>query len=137
MGNRDILIDTSIIIDFLRKRDKNRSYLWRIKEADFNCIISTITVFELYAGAITLRHKNDLKKLLKWLDVQPLTIEIAKLSAKIYKDLKSKNQLIEFRDIFIAATAIIINIPLLSLNEKHFERIERVRIYNIKGIKGV
>ena len=134
MGNREILIDTNIIIDFLRKQNKQQSYLWMIKEADCNCIISTITVFELYAGAISSRHKDDLKKLIKWLDIQPLTAEIAQLSAEIYKDLKAKNQLIEFRDIFIGATAIKINIPLLTLNEKHFIRIKGIRIYDIQSI---
>ncbi len=134
MENRNILIDTNIIIDFLRKQNKQQSYLWRIKEADFNCIISTITAFELYAGVISSRHKDDLKKLLKWLDLQPFTIEIAKISAEIYKDLKSKNQLIEFRDIFIGATAIQIDIPLLTQNEKHFTRIKGIRIYDIQSI---
>ncbi len=134
MEHRDILIDTNIIIDFLRKQNKQQSYLWRIKEANFNCIISTITVFELYAGAISSRHKDDLKKLIKWLDIQPLTTEIAQLSAEIYKNLKVNNQLIEFRDIFIGATAIAINIPLLTLNEKHFIRIEGIRIYDIQII---
>ena len=134
MENRDILIDTNIIIDFLRKQNKQQSYLWRIKEADYNCIISTITVFELYAGAISSRHKEDLKKLLKWLDIQPLTTEIAQLSAEIYKELKAKNQLIEFRDIFIDATAIKINIPLLTLNKKHFIKIKGIRIYDMQSI---
>ncbi len=63
MENRDILIDTSIIIEFLRKQNKQLSYLWKIKEAGFNCLISTITVFELYAGAITKRHKKRFKQI--------------------------------------------------------------------------
>ncbi len=137
MGNRDILIDTNIIIDFLRKQNKQQTYLWKLKEADYNCIISTITVFELYAGAITLKHKDDLKKLLKWLEIQPLTTEIAQLSAEIYKDLKNQNELIEFRDIFIGATAIKINIPLMTLNNKHFIRIKGIKIYDIQSIKPI
>ena len=137
MGNRDILIDTNIIIDFLRKQNKQQTYLWKLKEADYNCIISTITVFELYAGAITLKHKDDLKKLLKWLEIQPLTTEIAQLSAEIYKDLKTQNELIEFRDIFIGATAIKINIPLMTLNNKYFIRIKGIKIYDIQSIKPI
>ncbi|GAB6888524.1 hypothetical protein JCM13304A_20230 [Desulfothermus okinawensis JCM 13304] len=134
MENRDILIDTSIIIEFLRKQNKQLSYLWKIKEAGFNCLISTITVFELYAGAITKRHKKDLNKLMKWMDVIPLTTEIAQRSAEIYKDLKSQNQPIEFRDIFIGATAVEVNVLLLTLNEKHFKRIKGIKIYNKENI---
>ncbi|NPA40410.1 MAG: type II toxin-antitoxin system VapC family toxin [Thermodesulfobacteria bacterium] len=120
MENRNILIDTNIIIEFLRKKNKQKSYLWKIKEMDLNCFISTITVFELYAGAITERHKRDL--------------ETAKRSAEIYKELKNNNQLIEFRDIFIGATALEINLPIITLNEEHFKRIKGIKIYDIDKI---
>ncbi len=62
MGNRNILIDTSVIIEFLGKQNKQDTYLWRIKETGFNCLVSTITIFELYAGAITERHREDLNR---------------------------------------------------------------------------
>ena len=91
MENRDILIDTSVIIEFLRKQNKQDTYLWRIKETPFNCLVSTITVFELYAGAVTDRHREDLKKLLNWMDVIPLTTKIAQQSADIYRELKLQN----------------------------------------------
>ena len=55
--------------------------------------------FELYAGALTPRHKKDLEKILKWLEIVSLTREIAEQSAEIYKRLKRENKLIEFRDI--------------------------------------
>ncbi len=131
MDDRNILVDTSIIIDFLRKKNKQNSLLWKIKEKGFNCIISTITVFELYAGAITSKHITDLKKILKWMDIISFTSDIAEQSGEIYKNLKKKNQLIEFRDIFIGATSIVLNIPLLTLNESHFKKIEGIKIFHI------
>ena len=130
MDNREILVDTSVIIDFLRKKNKRNSLLWEIKEEDFNCIISSITVFELYAGAVTPRHIKDLEKLLRWLEIVSLTREIAEQSAEIYKRLRRKNQLIEFRDIFIGATSMVLNIPLITFNEEHFKRIEGITIFN-------
>ena len=68
------------------------------------------------------------------MEIQPLTTEIAQLSGEIYKDLKAKNQHIEFRDIFIGATAIMRNIPLLTLNEKHFTGIKGIKIYDVQII---
>jgi predicted nucleic acid-binding protein len=125
MDNRNILIDTSIIIDFLRKQNKENSVLWQIMEYDINCIISTITVFELYAGAITDRHFDDLNKLLKWMKIVSLTTEIAQKAADVYKDLRAKNQVIDFRDIFIGASAILLEIPIATLNKEHFMRISK------------
>ncbi len=130
MEDRNILVDTSIIIEFLRKKKKQNTYLWKLKELGFNCFISTITVFELYAGAITERHKEDLKRLLKWMEIIPFTNEIAQRSAEFYKELRFNNQLIEFRDIFIGATALEKKLPMITLNEGHFKRIKGIKIYN-------
>ncbi len=129
MDNRDILVDTSVIIDFLRKKDKKRSHLWKIKELDLNCLISTITVFELYAGAVSDIHKRDLNKLIKWMTVLPFSMQTAQISGDIYRELKARNELIEFRDIFIGATAVEWTVPVLTLNEKHFTRIKDVALY--------
>ena len=49
---------------------------------------------------------------------------------KIYKELKSKNKLIELSDLLIAATAIANNLSIATNNIKHFSRIE-----NLKFIK--
>ena len=48
--------------------------------------------------------------------------------SKIAKKLKSDNRIIEFSDIFIAATAIANNMPLSTLNVKHFERIDDLEL---------
>lgn len=50
--------------------------------------------------------------------------DASKEVAKIFNRLRSKNQIIEFRDIFIAAICISNNLPLKTFNLKHFSRIE-------------
>jgi len=95
-------------------------------------VISTITVFELYAGAETEQHYEDLAKLLKWLEVVNLTEEVARTSGEIYKELKRKNTIIEFRDIFIGAMAIEFDLPLVTLHEKHFKKMEKLKLLKIK-----
>jgi tRNA(fMet)-specific endonuclease VapC len=130
LENKDVLIDTTVFIEFLRKRNKKSSYLWKLKEAGHNFLASSITIFELYAGAISKRHKEDLNKLLKWVEIITFSTAIAQLSAEIFNELKAKNQLIEFRDIFIAATAIKTNVTLVKLNEKHFTRIKKLKIFD-------
>ena len=129
MAYRSLLIDTSIIIEFLRKKNKRSSVLWDVMEDGLNCVISTITIFELYAGAKTKKHITDLEKILKWLFVVPFSREIAEQSAEIYKELRRNNQLIDFRDIFIGATSIVLDIPIVTHNKRHFERIQGITIY--------
>jgi len=54
--------------------------------------------------------------------------EISLEASQIYIALKINNNIIEFRDIFIAATAIEHNLPLATLNKKHFIKIEQLEL---------
>jgi len=53
---------------------------------------------------------------------------VAVKAAQIYHSLKSNNQLIEFRDIFIAATCVVNDQPIVMLNKKHFQRIREIKL---------
>lgn len=92
--------------------------------------ISVITLFELYAGATNDAKWNDVIRLTEDLSILPFTKRISELSAKISLDLRKRNKIIEFRDIFIAATAIDKNIPLKTLNTKHFNRIRNLELFS-------
>jgi len=130
MEYRNILVDTSVIIDFLRKTNKKSTYLWSIKSVGSKTLVSSVTVFELYAGAITEKHIEDLKNMMDWFEIIPFSDRIARRSANIYKNLKARNQIIEFRDIFIGATAIELSSSIATLNKRHFERIESISFFD-------
>lgn len=125
MANNRVLTDTSVIIDFLRKTNKEKSALWGIKEEN-ECFMSSITLFELQCGIKTEKHSEDIEKLRKWIITVPFDNEIAEISSIIYQDLKKDKKLIEFRDIFIAATAIDMNFCVATLNTNHFARIKDI-----------
>lgn len=125
MASNRVLTDTSIIIDFLRKTNKENSVLWKIKDKN-ECYMSSVTLFELQCGIKTIQHSEDIEKICKWIDTIPFDDDIAEISSIIYQDLKKDNKLIEFRDIFIAATAISMNLCVATLNASHFERIKDI-----------
>jgi len=56
--------------------------------------------------------------------VLPLTVETAKKAGEIFRKLRSRGLMIEVTDILIAATAITNNLPVKTLNIRHFERVE-------------
>ncbi len=126
MESRDVLIDTSIIIDHLRKKNKNRSHFYRLVD-NHNIFISTITLFELYSGATDKGRLMDIKNIIAYVHVLPFTSRIAKKAGELYIFLKKENKLIEIRDLFIGATALAHNLPVMSLNEKHFNRIKELK----------
>jgi predicted nucleic acid-binding protein len=129
LENRGVLVDTSILIDFFRKENKKKSKLYKIQQKH-TLYASTITEFEFLAGVkdekiVSLKHFFSKIKLL------PFDSKAAAKASAIFKDLKSKNQIIEFRDIFIAATAIANNLPISTLNIDHFKRVKDLKIVEI------
>ncbi|MFH1051984.1 MAG: type II toxin-antitoxin system VapC family toxin [bacterium] len=123
-----MVIDTSIIIEFLRSKNKRKTTLYNIPN-NVQLHISTMTLFELYIGATTKEKWNDIVTLTKDLNILSINDAVAKKAANIYHDLKSENKLIDFRDIFIAATAIVNNLTIATLNKNHFNRIKEVELY--------
>lgn len=87
-------------------------------------VADTVTLYELYMGATTGEKSRELEELIEGFSVLPFTDGIAKKAAEIYHKLRVSNQMIEFRDIFIAATCIVNELPIVTLNNKHFKRVD-------------
>ncbi|MCP4401491.1 MAG: type II toxin-antitoxin system VapC family toxin [bacterium] len=130
MADRRVLVDTSIIIEFLRKTHKDRSLLWKIKTSA-ECFMSSISLFELLSGVKTPRHREDIHKVTRWIESVYFDDDVADMAASIFRELKQQNQVIEFRDIFIAATARLYNFPIATLNTDHFTRIDGLTLFEL------
>jgi tRNA(fMet)-specific endonuclease VapC len=123
MENPGMVIDTGVFVDYLRKKDKSTTILATLPN-DLSIFVSSVTVYELMMGATDIQKKKDVEILLSDIPVLPFTNEVSLKAAEIYHNLRRQNLLIEFRDIFIGATAIIFQLPIKTLNLKHFQRIE-------------
>ena len=128
MENRRILVDTSILIEFLRKHKKQDSKLWNTKEHYDIVCISSVTVFEIFLGAKSDRHRSESVRLIGTLEVMDFGMSEAISAAQILQELKTKNKVIEFRDVMIAAQALVAGIPLSTINRSHFERIDKLEL---------
>lgn len=122
-----MVIDTSLFIEFLRSKQKENTKLYRLPD-NTPYYLSSVTLFELFMGATSPEKEKDIHTLTDGLNILPFDNEIALKAGHIYHELRKKNQLIEFRDIFIAATCLIHEFPLATLNKKHFERIEELTV---------
>lgn len=127
MENSGMVIDTGIFIEFLRKRDKSKTILASLPN-NTSLFVSAVTVYELMMGATDLEKKNDVEILLEGIPILPFNHDVSLKAAEIYHNLRRRNLLIEFRDIFIAATAIIFQLPIKTLNQDHFQRVETLRL---------
>jgi tRNA(fMet)-specific endonuclease VapC len=127
MANQIILVDTSILIDLFRKTDKSNAALVSLVRQGYSYSISAITEYEIYTGT-TSSQVDFWDDFLKQTNVLTFDKAVAKVAVDINKELKRKRKLIDIADLFIAATAISNNLPLATLNKKHFERIDGLTI---------
>ena len=127
MADKIIMVDTSIFIDYYRKTDKANSVWVGLIEKGYNFVISSITKYELYSGA-TQSQIEFWNSILIAITVIPSVENCVDTAVEINASLKRKRKQIELADLFIAATAMAQNLPIATLNTKHFERIDDLKI---------
>ena len=124
-----VVLDTNIIIDHLRQKDSKDSYLMNIVKDYPNetLAISIISIQELYEGKSTQDKKKEqfLVDTLKPLEILAYTEDIAKLAGTLARDLARP---IELADAAIAATVIINQATLFTLNKKDFKDIKKLKL---------
>jgi predicted nucleic acid-binding protein len=130
MEEEKLIIATSIVIDYFRRTDKEKSRLVHHFRTFQNIYISSITEFEIYNGA-TEAHIEFWNKMLKHIIVLDFDSLAAKEAANIVSDLKPKRKSIDKPDLFIAATAIVHNMTFDTLNIKHFKHIDRLKLFSL------
>ena len=117
-------MDTNIIIDHLRHQGKTDSKLTQIVKGmpKETLALSVVSVQELYEGQSTKDSVKEqyLLATISPLKILPYTYEIAQLAGQIARDLTKP---IELADAAIAATAIVSNAGLFTLNNKDFQNI--------------
>ena|SRR6185312_15671788 len=127
MEENIVLADTSILIDYFRKTDKSNSTLVKLFRQGYNFCILAITEYEIYSGA-TQSQISYWNEILKRTQVLPFDQKVVKAAIDINNQLKRKRKQIDLADLFIAATAISHQIPFATLNKRHFERIDEIKI---------
>lgn len=117
-----MVIDTSLFIEHLRAKDKTQTALFRLSDTEVR-YVSTVSVYELSVGATDAAKTASIRHELQGLLVLPFSTEIAEKAAEIFRDLRRRGLMIELTDIFIAAIALVNDLPIKTLNTRHFERV--------------
>lgn len=124
-------IETSVIVDYLHGKESTRTL---VKSLNGNLYSSHICLSELYEGVFRSNNSKKIEGLIKNF-FEGLTYTfgldeiIAIKFAEIRADLKKQGNVIEDIDIFIAATYLVNDLTLVTLNQKHFSRIKKLKLY--------
>jgi len=135
LENRLTVIDTDAIIDFFGNTAPGSNVVSELISRG-EAVLTSVSVFELYAGIEGKRRLDQIETLIQNLIILPLDIIEAALAGKIYTKLKLKGQLIGTHDILIAGICLANELPLYTKNIAHFSKIEHLRILSSEEIMG-
>ncbi|MFW6196402.1 MAG: type II toxin-antitoxin system VapC family toxin [Thermoplasmatota archaeon] len=123
------LIDTDWAVDYLKGVNEKVSFLQSAEDL----YITSISIGELMEGIEGSEKKEDrirgLENFLTNITVVSFTEEMAYTFGKIRNDLRKKGKLPGDIDLMIAATALHLDLEVLTDNKKHFEHIPSIELY--------
>ena len=124
------LLDTDIVIDFLRQRDYARKLLdfWAREGL---LAISTLTHLEIYQGMKSVEERVT-NNFLDGLISIAVDITIARQAGSMLGTLRTQGVTVGIADAIIAATALQQNVPLLTNNVEHYPFID---LTVVKGLQ--
>ena len=131
---KKILVDTSVIIDFFRRKDKEKSLLYRLAEEKYFMYISIITHTELYAGKSVWENaeaRNELETVFSGLQLVPLESGVSEKAGEI----RARAQ-IDLLDAIVAASALQHGLELATFNTKHFQNIAGLTLFAFPTFSG-
>jgi predicted nucleic acid-binding protein len=130
-----VLIDADVIIELLRKNPLAKSFIDN-EIGGLNIILSCITVAEIQQGAMSKENLQQINKMLKQYIVVPIDYSISNIFEGLFENYTLSHDC-GIPDTLVAATALHYNLPLLTINQKHFKHIPNLILvkHNIVPLK--
>lgn len=122
------LVDTDILIDYLRDQPSAVNYLEGLKNQAF---LSAITIGELYQGIRDPAEQAALEHFLQFFEILPIDRDIAMQGGLLCNQFR-KSHGVGLADAFIAATALYHRLSLATLNRKHYPMLKNLLIPYLK-----
>jgi predicted nucleic acid-binding protein len=127
MEVKKVLVDSSILIDYFRKTNKDRTEWMKLTDQKFKFATSVIAKYEIYSGA-TDQQLELWDSIFSNIEVIPILEKSVDMAICINATLKRERKQIAIPDLLIAATAVLDKMPLATLNKRHFERIASLEL---------
>jgi len=117
-----LLIDTDVLIEYLRDRSEAVEYLEGLTS---DLYMSVISVAELFAGVRDDEEEKSLEQLLLAFVVLPVTEKTARLGGRYRRDYRGSHGT-GLADALIAATSEENGADLVTFNRRHFPMVSKI-----------
>lgn len=122
-----VLVDTDIIIDFIRTENGILPKLFILQsEEKIELFISALTVLELYSGQSSKMKNPHISELISAFHIVDLDQNLGRFTGELKRDYP---QIGAFADIIIGASALYIGAQLATRNRKHFRAIPKLKFF--------
>ena len=121
------LVDTDVLIDYLLGAEPMASKVAKLV-ATGQLVTSSVNCFELLCGAQENKRADVTRAFVSVVDVLTLDKLGAEKAAEVRRDLQGAGQDIGMGDSLIAGIALAYDLPLLTRNQKHFQRVKNLRL---------
>lgn len=122
-----LLLDTTVLIDVIRRRNQRREFVAELVRAGHLLSTSMLNVAEIYAG-IRPSEESDVEALIASLQLYELSGRGARLAGEMKNLWSKKGRTLTLADAIVAAVAIEQECQLLTDNRKDFPMPE-IRLY--------
>lgn len=121
-----ILFDTNIFIEIYRN---NFEIIKKVEAiGQHNIVVSDVTCAELLYGARNKRELAAIRKDLNQLSIAPIDAPISTLAVELVEVYALSHKL-SLPDALIAATSLVHNIELYTLNSKDFRYLKGLKLF--------
>lgn len=126
MRDKAVLVETTILVDYLRGSDEAAEYLDKARaEGDLFC--SVVTQAELIVGSRTRGEIREIAQLLARFHNEPIASgDSTRAVTWLRKFHHSRG--VGFHDCLLGAAALRRKTPFATLNEKHFRALPGVKV---------
>lgn len=129
MDNSRLCLDTDVLIRYLKGREPVASVVEKAVK-NYTTHVTAITAYELLFGIARAKKEIGEQALLGIMTILPFNHAAAKRAAQLHSDLISRNKDIGVKDVLIASICLEHSIPLFTANEKHFARVDNLKVIN-------
>lgn len=125
------VVDTDISIDFLNQHKYAAGVLKQWSKEGL-LVVSTVTHVEIYRG---MRHDEEHRTIafLDRLVSVPVDVPIARTAGRLLREARHHGKTVGIADAIIAATALGLDVPLLTNNVGHYDFLG-LRV--VRGLEG-
>ena len=122
--NKPQLLDTDVLIDYLRGNEPAVRFL---EEVQGRLLISAVSVAELYAGVKGEEEEVQLADFIAGFETVEINLAVARQGG-LFRNQYFSSHGVGLADALIAASVVLCDACLITLNQKHFPMLSDLKV---------